>query len=83
MKYILLILTILFFSSCSQAEETNSKKDTQRTEEKQTLSEADKKWLEEYMKLEEEGENLKEEGKALDKLNQTADELLKTVGADK
>lgn len=78
MKYILLICTALFFISCTQAEETAEKKKDEKV-----LSAEDKKWLEEYTKLEEESKRLKAESQALDKLEKTVNKLSNTLGVDK
>lgn len=81
MKYIFIVVTALFFISCTQAEETNSKKDTQRTEEKQTMT--NEEFLKKFMEQEQRKQNAKDKTQALRKLNKTADELLETLNTDK
>jgi len=71
MKLILPLILALTFTSCTQAED---KKQTETKQEKQ-MSEADKKWLEEYMKLEEDGKKIKTELEESRKLGKTLDEL--------
>ncbi|WP_321469591.1 hypothetical protein [Halarcobacter sp.] len=84
MKYIFIISTALFFISCTQAEETNSKNKVQTTEKKQEMSKEDvDKWFKEYMALDKETEKLKAENKKLDKLNNTLDELINMIEVKK
>lgn len=82
MKYILLILTILFFSIYSQADDKKIiKNETQKIEEKQTMS--DEEFLKKFMELDKEVQEEEAKLKELEKLEKTANELAKTLGVDK
>jgi len=79
MKPILSILLITLLSTSLLSDET--KKETQKIEEKQAMT--DEEFLKKFMELDKEVEEAKAKTKALEQLEKKVDELAKTLGVDK